>query len=517
VGVPDDTAAPPGSGPGSLPELLEGLSPNAPAPWSNGLTAGGAADSPWARDVPVPPPPTLPAAWHLRTGAARDPVTRSTTLPSETVSTSSTETVEAAGRNGGPRRRRLFALAAVVGLVLSGVAGTRVIDSSNRSSNGADTGSSNDAARNTSRATLPGSASSGAPSDTRGPGDAIPLVAQPATASTTLAIPADEADPTWTTETIELDERFATMTEPTEVIALTRDGTLRVIDLPTGAMHSVAGNGADGTGLAVGDRSVVLQLVDDSTVRYELSTLGGPTVAITIPGGIAQVSPRPGTDQFVVTSNELGGRSLPNLYLLDSAGLVTDVADGPFAGIEPWRLRFLPSTGDAIVTDTGGTYVIDDGGVTMRISTGDLVALGSNHIVVRECDEALRCSYVRLDTRSGERREVRLGELATYEEFDSSVVLSPDGSALTYIDWMNSGARRLIDLETGAGSDIDLRNNDYYSSTWSADSSGVFSIDDGQLVFLDRRSGDTVVVAPGTDLGSIVAVATRTLPPRETG
>jgi hypothetical protein len=461
---------------------------------------GDGSDSPWAHDVPIPPPPSFPLSWpDTRPAVGFDPL--------------GTPFDEPAVAATAIRSRRTLLVAAAIAVALITVTGVRL--AGEMRGGGSD---ENDAAAAAPEATTDATIdASTAPANTRGPGD-TPFDTVRPTDPTAVASDLLAPAPEWTTQTVTLDPRIAAMTVPTEVIALTADGTLRVLDVPTGAVHSIASAPGDsGAGIVVGDESIVTQIVDGSTLRYEVSAVGGPRIPVKVPGGVAQVSARSGSDQFLVMSNELGGRSLPAMFLVDGVGTATDISAGPFGGIETWRLRFLPATGEAIITDTGGTYVIDDAGGTRRISTGDLVALGSNHYVVRECDEALNCAYVRVDGRSGERASVQLGELAAYREFDSSVILSPDGRALTYIDWMNSGARRLVDLDTGSGSEIDLRNNDFYSSTWSADSSGLFSVDDGQLVFLDRQTGEAVPVAPNVDLGKIVAVGTRTPPTRQTG
>ena len=156
------------------------------------------------------------------------------------------------------------------------------------------------------------------------------------------------------------------------------------------------------------------------------------------------------------------------------------------------------------------------GGATRRISTGDLVAIGLHHYVVRECDEFRVCDYVRREARTGAGSIVQLTPSSGYGGYFDSPALSPDGSAMTSLNYADSGpTRQLVDLDTGASMELGLDNNNYgYNageSIWAADSTGIFVIDKTELMFLDRATGETVAVAPGVDLGNIVAVAARPL------
>ncbi len=49
------------------------------------------------------------------------------------------------------------------------------------------------------------------------------------------------------------------------------------------------------------------------------------------------------------------------------------------------------------------------------------------------------------------------------------------------------------------------------NASWAGDSSGLFIIDSRKLVLYDKSTGERIEVAPGVDLGAIVAVASRPL------
>ncbi len=173
-------------------------------------------------------------------------------------------------------------------------------------------------------------------------------------------------------------------------------------------------------------------------------------------------------------------------------------------------MRYLATTGEAIVNDSSGTYAIDGVGAARRLSIGDLVAIGENHVLVRECDETLNCVHTRIDGRTGERVQVTATDLDGYRGFDASLTLSPDGSLMTYFDWMGIPvSRRMLDLTSGTSVVVDSIDQYGNNAAWAADSSGIFIIDNRQLVLYDSASGERIDVAPGVDLGAIVAVAAR--------
>ena len=175
-------------------------------------------------------------------------------------------------------------------------------------------------------------------------------------------------------------------------------------------------------------------------------------------------------------------------------GSVTEVTGGPVAEYDIWSIRHIPATGEAVVEDSGGAYALDAAGAVRRITAGDLVAVGQNHLVVRECNEALVCIHFRIDAVTGDRQLVVVPDFEQqFRGYDPTISVSPDGSMMTYLDWESGPLeRRLVHLDTGATEEI--ASNDQYgygaNAGWAADSSGIFVIDGRELMFHDTTTGE---------------------------
>ncbi len=244
-----------------------------------------------------------------------------------------------------------------------------------------------------------------------------------------------------------------------------------------------------------------------------LARVGEPLVRVDVDGGMSQVIDRAGTDEFIVVPNAWNPDS-PEVLRLGSDARTAVVSTGPLARFSPWQIQFLRATGQMVVNDSGGVYAVNDDGSATRISTGDLIIMGSNHYIVRECDEALTCSYIRVDQATGQRDQVALDVLDRYRQWGdfSSSSLSPDGTALSYFDWMNAGAspaRRMIDLATGADAEVSPADQYNNEPAWAADSSGLFVLVGRTPTFYDRATGALIPVAPDAELDDIVALAAR--------
>ena len=342
-----------------------------------------------------------------------------------------------------------------------------------------------------------------------------PIVFQgriPSRPTTTVGDRLPPPPPEWVASTVALSPRIAAIAAPTQVVALGRDGTLHLIDTSTGMMHSIdTGTSAQNLMLSLGAHDVLLSSYDRSAVT--LARVGEPPTEVDLAGGVARVIHGTRDDDFIIVPNTWNPES-PDLVRLGSDAQPVPVSTGPLLQFDPWQIQFLATTGQMIVNDTGGVYLIDDNGAATRISTGDLVFLGPNHFVVRECDGALACSYVRVDQATGQRDIVELGDLGLYRQWGDllSWSLSPDGTGVSYFDWQNGGplpARRLVDLTSGTN--VQVESGDQYNmeSAWAADSSGMFVIADRTIVFYDRATGQQIPVAPDAGLDDIVAVATR--------
>jgi hypothetical protein len=456
---------------------------------SPGLGLGG-EDSPWAHDVPVPPAPPLPDSWTRDERAAPAPPD----VPAPEFDSLRSEPDIVAGAPSGPRRSRpALVVVGIVGIVAALIVGSQFI--------GGDDGGEDDS-------DLESELSIPVPQRT----DPTPSTVAP-TRSTERARPEPpaslpEPEPVWARTRVELSPRLQAMTLPTEVVVLDSDAILHVIDVPTGVLHSIDTqvNGGD-LAVVLGDEAIAVRSYNGDGVT--VLDVDGRVYDVEIPGGAGEMVARPGTNDFVVTPNNWSGTGMPVNLLVAADGTTVDVPEGPLREYGVWALRYLRATGESIVDESGGTYAIDSAGAARRLSIGSLVAVGDNHVLVRECDEVLTCAYVRIDGPTGERLEVDLPDLQQYG-YDPSLSLSPDGTMLTYFAWAESPpARRLVNMIDGTATDVDSTGQFSYNTAWAADSSGIFVIDDRTLVFYDRTTGDRIDVAPGVDLGTILAVAAR--------
>ena len=163
--------------------------------------------------------------------------------------------------------------------------------------------------------------------------------------------------------------------------------------------------------IAVGDSAMIVYSQSYSNEEVTLLNVGGDVREVEVPGGTSQIVARPGTDDFLLASDDWVGNEQPPEILVAADGTTSEVTSGPSRDYGIWGLRYLPATGEAIVNDSGGVYAIDRAGLARRLSPGTLVAVGDNHVLARECDESLTCSYVRIDGVSGERTMVTAPDL----------------------------------------------------------------------------------------------------------
>ncbi len=478
-------------------------------------------DSPWARDVPIPPPPFFPAAWSRSGQEPHDarPIdvptpppqhrrlaeTRRDTAPIVDQPVVDSAPVDrpivdpAGGATPLTARRRSALFAGLLGVVVVAAVVAQLVGGRGSESNGAVT---------------PDDSTDAAVADSSVPDTEAPTTTQrrPDRPSSTVAT-LPEPEPQWVTAPIALSPRMQAMTVPTEVIALSQDGTLHSIAIPTGVVRSLAADdGSASGGLVVGRESMVV--VDYNDGSYTLARVGYPSTPIEVPGGVGLVVPRSGGDGFLVVPNQMSiDRPIP--FDMTPDGTLTPIVAGPLTEVDGWAIQFLPN-GQLVVSDSGGLYGFDESGSSQRLTTGDLFAVGANHSLFRECDDTRTCGYVRVDAATGERANVTLESPAGNGGFFDVGVLSPDGASLSVPYYDDTGPRlRVVDLATGAVIEtepiINSINGSPSEQIWAADSTGMFIADGNQLMFLDRATGELIPVAPQADLGSIVAVAARPL------
>ena len=230
-------------------------------------------------------------------------------------------------------------------------------------------------------------------------------------------------------------------------------------------------------------------------------------VDVDIGSGIGAVWPRGDSGEFLVGPSGWNGRR-PPVWSVDRAGAASSMttSEDPLALYADAFTQFLPN-GDLLVFEAGGSYAVDSG-EARRLSPGMVAATGRNHVVARECDDALRCGYVRIDHTTGERLPLQL-DLDVFAALFNGGSVSPDGLTMFYVDYDDAQPLpRLANLGSGATVDLSPANLDTEFQTgssdpWSTDGSGVFVRAGSSLAFV-TRDGATITL---DGLGDVASVA----------
>lgn len=306
--------------------------------------------------------------------------------------------------------------------------------------------------------------------------------------------------PAWAERAVTVPEPLAAMA-PTEVLTLSQTGVVSVTEFPSGRTRSidVSAVGAE-LQLAFGDGSIV---VFGATKLLQIRD-GEPVVESELRDGIIFVQPWTGTGNFIVTTPTTGPRAPEQDWVLRPDGSL-ELLDNPLAAETSFFSRVFSPFGDALFTAPGGVYAVDAVGDARRISTGTLLATGSRHWAIEECDEVLRCAYSIIEWDSGTVTPGVLDSIDGFGLLDPSTRISPDGRSIAHRGATDgSGRRQILDTATGDSIVAGRINQLVYPDSWASDSSGLFFAD-GFLQFVDRTAGR---VAQIEDLDRVRAVAT---------
>lgn len=504
--------------------------------WSNGaVTDPDASESPWADDVPAPPNSSLPEdPWADRYGAGPQPTAtagpadrrgRHEGQPLDSGIERATAaddaggvTGEAPGWDGTRRTWPLVAGATVVAVAIGSLVVGRGGDDDGRTETAVDrTPASADEivapvvpGDDGTSTTVPVLTPVLTPGDTGEPTLPDDETVVPTTVPLDALVPDLEpapigSPPVWTEWTYPVPPVLRQLAEATEVVALTTTGVLHRIEFPSGTVRSIdtgaAGRNAE---MHVSGESLVLQEYDSLVLLRP----DAPVREVAIGVGIGSVIPRGDTGEFLVAPNEWSGGP-PPLWIVDATGEATSLAtaDNPLSTYADFPLQFLP-TGELLVFDAGGTYVVPEAGTPERLSSGLLFATGRGHLIVRECDATLQCEYVVIDLATGDRRITPLDVVERFA-FYSQGSVAPDGRTMLYADW--SGARPVtLLMDLGSGEVVDDRllraaPLDFGPlDPWATDGSGVFLQTGSSVGFLTRDGREGVEL---DGLGAIASLA----------
>ena len=179
--------------------------------------------------------------------------------------------------------------------------------------------------------------------------------------------------------------------DPTEIVALRGDNELFEVSLPSGRVRATT----------IGFDTQRAQLAVNGGGAVVWPTAEGGALAIGTSGDVAwfgelidAVSWAPGADEmyFWTHAATTDGPAVQQV-VLDLQTIEAQPA--PWADVAAGPEPFVDFDGALLRADAGGTYRLGALG-TERLSTGDVVASGSNHLLLRECDAARSCTLVTL-------------------------------------------------------------------------------------------------------------------------
>lgn len=294
---------------------------------------------------------------------------------------------------------------------------------------------------------------------------------------------------------------------PTEVVALHPSRGLIELQFPSGRLRSTwLPIDISDARLAVNDAASLVWWPERSDA---LIVRDGRLTPIEARQPIAQVSTSAGLDSFVLWSDavEIAPFAEPD----EAPEPVRLGLDGSLVPL-PWAHRTDPlvvgqpppiidTSGALIEVDSGGVFRVNADGA-QRITDGDLVAIGRNHRLVRECDTARRCG---LSSQGDELRSRSWGDVEIDD--DATPVLdgglSPFGDALLVTsppprsDGTLSGSLQWVDLGTGQSRTVRVSGTDV-DAKWSSDGGGLF-FTDTTLRWFDRATGSSVPIDAALD------------------
>lgn len=176
----------------------------------------------------------------------------------------------------------------------------------------------------------------------------------------------------------------------------------------------------------------------------------------------------------------------------------------------------------SIVFERGGSIYATTGEEPVLLTSGELIALGTSAVLVRECGELLACRLEVIDRESGERTPVGsdsvldFAEAAT-EERDVSLAgsMSPDAG----IAMVSLGDLAVVDAD-GEQSDetwgvVDLATSDVITIDapdtgqpiiWNADSSYAAFASGGSILLYERSTRSVIEVTGVADVRSLAAI-----------
>ncbi len=298
---------------------------------------------------------------------------------------------------------------------------------------------------------------------------------------------------------------------PTELVVLTESRELIRVEVSTGVVESWLSRVPFGQPqLTATDNAVVVWSpgTDSSVV---VDRRGNPTLRQT--GLLAAVVASAVDDRFLLLPP--AGSEAFELRASPEVASEPVVVDGVS---EQWPVLAHPSGGWIVSTDDGSDIVLPGG--RERLGDAAAFAAGRHHVLFKACDGLAPCRFIVDDPALGVETEIAAGPAALIQGAPLAHGLSPDGMSLVQILLPETGpVERIIDLQTGSAVETPIGTplNPAFLLSWAPDSSGLFEVIDGAILFRDRATGQVTELTELSELlaraGGARAMAARPLPP----
>lgn len=299
------------------------------------------------------------------------------------------------------------------------------------------------------------------------------------------------------------------LTTGINLIGLSVDGDVVQIDVDTGDLTSTEAppiaSSAPARVLPDVDGALIVSYDNVPSIRFDAAEGRAVFVRSSRPGGKLISGPLPGS-VWESKRSVADGRTLS---LVDGLGRSLDSTI-----FLPDRVSVIASDGrgDVLIdAELGGVFIATADAVPKLLTTGEVLAVNAAVAFVRECDEMLRCSVVRVDRSTGERAAVADAQFDWVGAMPSGIVwsgsnVSPDGAvviAFSRDDVLSSNGAIIIDRSTG--NTVGVVPIEMSSPIiWTADSRFAVFLADDMLQIYDRAAG---LVRPQTSLPQLKAIA----------
>ena len=241
---------------------------------------------------------------------------------------------------------------------------------------------------------------------------------------------------------------------------------------------------ADGVTVASYDNVPGFRLdYGEELVELAGELMGGPLVPGPVPGSVWRVRDPVGPPGEVSAElvDAFGGALGSTIEVRNAVALGSD------------------GTGGLLVSAPGGYYSTSPNG-SVRLTDGQLLALGPTVAFARECDEVLACAVVRIDRPTGDRIPVDDPQIVASDDLGFTVFelagtsVSPDGEVV-FVRAPRSGLSwSIVDLASGATTGIDGPASGT-TIVWSADSRYAVFLSANELQIFDRTAASVTGLA----------------------